>query len=171
MAWKFLTSHTLTTKGISLFYSPLQNKDVFTKSPPMIIWKWDLRQVLTDDQWKMAICYSQRVPHCINHCELSQKILSHWYFTQHHLAKFSPSNFSLCWRGCRQTGTIKHILWTGKGLTSYWNRVFKLVSQITVILTEPNPALALLFFGIECFPLVYCTSVVIIRLTSKLLRD
>lgn len=95
--------------------------------------------------------HSQNITHSVNHGEVFQKIISCWHLTPYRLAKFSPEN-SCCWRCCDQSGTLLYILWSCKGLTSYWNKVFQLISQITEILTKPESALALLHLGIEHFP-------------------
>lgn len=68
-----------------------------------------------------------------------------------------------------------HILWSYKGLNSYWNQVFQLISQVTGILTKPDPALALLHLGIKCFPTYFHTIVIIFlsaeSLVTKLWRS
>lgn len=133
----------------------------------MAKWESDLNYNFSDEQWKTAICYSHSVTHCVNHWEMSQKIISQWYLTPYRLAKFSPENSSLCWRVCGIIYTLP--LWDWKGLTSYSNKVLQLISQVTGVLTKPNPTLALLHLNIEYFPTQLCNISVIILVSAKTL--
>lgn len=59
---------------------------------------------------------------------------------------------------------IHHILWACRSLTSFWHQTFQMISQITGILTPPDPALNL---GIDKLPTQHRTVVLHVLLAAK----
>lgn len=49
-------------------------------------------------------------------------------------------------------GQLTHVFWSCKHLTSFWNKIFRTISEITGLITPSSPALAILNIGIELFP-------------------
>lgn len=147
--WQYLQCTSSSIKGTSLFYNLLQNKLVFSKSAPYSKWESDLGETFTTQQWQLAFKTIYQTSKCANHWELTQKIALRWYLTPYRMSKFLPSQSPLCWRGCGTIGQLKHIFWSCKPITSFWNKIFCTISEITGIITQ---ALAILNIGIERFP-------------------
>lgn len=67
-------------------------------------------------------------------------------------------NYSLhCWHQYGEQGSLLHIMWACKSLTSCWNDIFKLLAGGTGKMINPNPNLALLHVGIDAIPLLLST--------------
>ena len=167
--WSFFSEPSLSAKGTSLFYHLLQDKLTFYKSTPYQRWETDLGETYTPRQWQAAFKSIYQASKCANHWELAHKIALRWYLTPYRLSKFLPSHSPLCWRGCVGVGQIMHVFWSCKHLTSFWNKVFCTISDITGILTKPSPALAVLNLGIDLFPLDCRKIVTHILLAARLL--
>lgn len=69
-----------------------------------------------------------------------------WYLIHYRLAKFYLNQSLVCWRGCDQVGNLL------LHLTSFWCQTFQLIFRDTGVSISPDPTLALLNIGIECFP-------------------
>lgn len=105
----------------------------------------------------------------MNHWELSQKIALRWHLTPLRASKFLPSSSPPCRRGCGDTGHLMHMFWICKNLTCFWRNVFSFLSDITGILTPPEPSLGIPNLGIDRFP-PSCLSIVMhILLAARLL--
>lgn len=64
-------------------------------------------------------------------------------------------------------GNLMHIIWTCKCLTSFWNSVFSLISQVTRIITKPVGHFALLGLSIHDFPKQFRTIVLHILFAAQ----
>lgn len=115
-------------------------------------WERELRVAFSESQWKLAVCTTYKYSRCVSHWEQSQKIITRWYLTPQRLSKLYNTHSPLCWRNCDQVGTIAHIFWSCIGLSSFWGKIFEILSTTTGILLQPNPALALLSLGIDNIP-------------------
>lgn len=94
-------------------------------------------------------------PSLIIYWELGQKIVTWLYLTLYCIAHFTSTRSLLCWWGCGQVGKLLHILWTSKNLQSFWRSVFQLLSSVTGIYTDPEPALKILNLKIDGFPIAF----------------
>lgn len=140
----YFTNPITPIKCISLFYSFLHQKNVFTKTPSMRTWEIELKTSYTLDQWKYAIASVYKATKSGNLWELYQKILLKWYLTPTRLAGFNPQMSPLCWRQCGQRGSLIHILGTCQLLRNYWLENFNLISHITNSQTPHDASLAIL---------------------------
>lgn len=154
-------------KGISFFYNSFQQKLTFTKFQPYQKWESDLGKPITTSQWQYTLKTVYKASKCVIHLELLQKIALRWYLTSYRLSKFCQSNSPLCWRNCGAVGNLLYMFWTCKHLTSFWHNIFRSISNITGILTPPNPSLAILNIGIENFPPDFRVVITHILLVSR----
>lgn len=109
---QFYYSPSAKTKGISLFYLLLNNKDVFSKSSSMVAWEKEIGIEFTSDQWCKAYKVTYAATKCVNLWELTHKIALRWYLTPYRIAKFAPSSSALCRRKCGEVGTLFHTMWS-----------------------------------------------------------
>lgn len=135
----------------------------------MLAWEKDLKTTFSSEKWSYALHYNYIASHCVNHWEITQKILVRWYRTPYQLAKMFPSQSPLCWRDCGSQGTIFHTFWQCKNVSSYWKKVFSILADITGVLNPPEPALAILHLGIDNYPLQFRTVVTHILITAKMI--
>lgn len=151
-AWHHLTRDSLHNKGISLYYNLHQGKTKFQKSKTHFRWDMDMKTSITDKQWQFAFKTIQTVSHCITHWEASLKIIHRWQYTPSRLSKMFHNTSPLCWRDCGHKGHLLHMFWECPNVTSFWNNIFKLLGEITGVITPPDPKLAILLIGLERFP-------------------
>ena len=149
---QFLLSKNTTIKGISLFYSLLQNKQVFTKTSTMQAWERDFKMIYTDKQWLMAFKTTYVSTKCANLWELYQKIMLRWYLTPYRLSRFVPGSSPLCWRHCGETGTLFHLMWDCPKVTQYWAGIYDLISCLFWVRLDPSPGMALLSLEMDLVP-------------------
>lgn len=109
---QYYNNPTTKTRGISLFYKLLNDKEVVRKKSSVLAWKKELGISFTLDQWQMALFTSYAATKCVNLWELSHKILLWWYLTPYRIAKFAPQASASCWRNCAGVGTLFHTLWS-----------------------------------------------------------
>lgn len=152
LAWLHLTRKSSHTKGIYLYYNLLQEKTKFQKSRAHTRWEMDLKTPITDNQWQFTFKTIQTVSHCTTHWETSLKIIHRWQYTPCRLSKMFTNTSPLCWRECGQKGHLLHMFWECPNVTSFWNNTFKLIREITGIITPLDPKLAILLIGLEKFP-------------------
>lgn len=55
----------------------------------MLTWETDLNRIFGSEQWAIALRYNYTASHCINHWELTQKILAQWIGHHANLPKCS----------------------------------------------------------------------------------
>lgn len=150
--WQHLTQGSLHNKGISLYYNLLQGKTKFQKSKTHFRWDRDMETSISDKQWQFAFKTIQTASHCTTHWETSLKVIHRWQYTPSRLSKMFPNTSPLCWRECGHKGHLLHMFWECPNVTSFWNNIFKLLGEITGVLTPPDPKLAILLIGLEGFP-------------------
>lgn len=149
MGIQYLTTSFIKTKGLSWFYKKLQNTHTQTKTMSILNWENDLKNKFALTDWLKATQANYTYSHCINHWDLSLKILYRSYLTPMRVSHIFKGTNDSCWRQCGSKGTIFHILWGCKFVRSSWNSVFSLIAKITGIILTPKPALALLNLGIN----------------------
>lgn len=67
--WQFYTKTLSSPKGISLFYTPFQNKLNFTHSLPYQKWESYLDKTFTPTQWQCTFITIYKASRCVNHWE------------------------------------------------------------------------------------------------------
>lgn len=155
-AWSFLTSPTLPQKGITMFYNiHIQQKCVFTKYPPYMQWEADLGQSFMIHQWNKACKATQKATCYSTLWKLTTKISLRWYLTPDKISRYSPQLCNRCWRNCGQKGDILHVLWDCPALSTYWNAIFNIISEITQQQVPMTPGIAILSLGIDSLPPTY----------------
>lgn len=158
--FQYLFTSPCPKRGISQAYACLNNTKDFSQLHTLDKWTKELDTPISQDQWLRAFRETHKASHCSNHWESYQKTIHRWYLTPYRLSKMYQGHPPSCWRKCGSTGTIAHVLWFCKSLSSFWNQIFTLLSTITGIHSSPTPEAALLHIGIEKYP-VHCRSVVI----------
>lgn len=167
--WEFFFSDNTKPKGVSLIYLLLQEKNTFFKSKPLLDWETDLNLQFTDYQWLTAINSVYKATSCTSLWEVTQKTLMRWYLTPHRLAKFNIHASHDCWRGCGQTGTLLHILWTCPHLQQLWLGVQNMLREVLHLPITLTPQLAILNLNIDELPTHLRQVTVHILLATKLL--
>ena len=89
-----------------------------------------------------------------------------WYLTPVVMSKFDSQTPNTCWRLCHAKGDILNILWSCLKLTTYWAKMFTIISDLTQV--TPDPALALLSLGIDKFPANLWRSITLLFLAARL---
>lgn len=143
-AWVYYTTDKPQTKGISLFYNLLQQKNTFIKTAPLLKWEDDLKRTYTEAQWTAACNATFKTTNCSSLWELSIKLMLRWYLTPDRISWFQTTTSNLCWRQCGQKGDLLHTFWGCPKLTNLWSSSFRLISQIAKHHILPSPSLALL---------------------------
>lgn len=139
--------------GISTIYKALNDNWPYFQIPTLSKWTEELNANTTPDMWKRAFRLTYIASYCSNHWESYQKILHWWFLTRYHLSKIYLGHSVTCWRSCGSIGTIVHMLWYCRFISSYWRQIFSLISSISHTPSTYNPSLALLHLGIEkCHP-------------------
>lgn len=94
-AWWFYSTPTLTTRGISLFYNLIHDKQIFGKTAAVRKWEIDLGTTFSDYQWQYAFREIHKASHCVNYWERMLKITNSWRYTPYRLATFFPDTLRL----------------------------------------------------------------------------
>lgn len=116
---------------ISLTYQLLLSTPTGYKPPFIIRWERDLGIQLTEKQVERVLFFTFKTSICSNHQEAGFKILSQWYYTPVRLHRMFPQSSDLCWRCGEEVGTLLHIFWSCKRLTSFWSEVHRIVQKFT----------------------------------------
>lgn len=78
-----------------------------------------------------------------------------------------PNTSDTCWRGCGDRGSLPHILWHCRSITSFWSQMFILILELTAINTRPDKPLAILHIGFERLSPPYRMVVLHLLLAAK----
>lgn len=169
LIWSHLTiNKPVKHKSIAFFYKVFSQYPKYEKNPNMYKWEKDLGQSFSDECWYNAMRINQTATSCLEHWDNSQKILNRWYLTPYKLAKIYPSTSPLCWRCTDQVGSLFHILWSCKNLTSFWNSISTFIASLTGNLLKLSPAMALLGINLDTFPFQYRILVANILIAARL---
>lgn len=97
--------------------------------------------------------------------ETAYKLMTRWYYTPSRLQVMLPGTSGLCFRGCQQPGTFRHIFWDCALLAPVWGKVTAVALAITgtpLQLTIPMCLLGATIPGIlrreECLIHTICVS-------------
>lgn len=167
--WSFYFTQESQSKGISIIYSTLQEKNTFNKSKPFTDWETDTHEQFSDQQWTQALKTVHKATRCTSLWELTNKITLRWYLTPLKLAKFQTNSSALCWRQCNHTGTLLHILWHCPIITNLWKEVTHLIQDIGHFNITLTPQLAILNMIPDTIPHAFKTILTHILLATRLL--
>lgn len=116
----FYSQPTYSKHDISIIYAALMDQCPLTQINTLSKWKTELNLTTTPSKWQKAFKYTYAASHCSNHWETYQKTLHRWYLTPYRLSKIYTNSPPTCWRNCGSIGTIAHLLWFCKSLSSFW---------------------------------------------------
>lgn len=154
--WQYLTNYRdQRVRGISLFYNLLTTYPTDYKNPHMLKWEKDLSQTFTGTQWRKVILIFRKASSCTDHWDNSPKNLNRWYLMPYRLSKIYPTASPNCWRCNDQIGNLHHTLWSCKNVYSFWNTVSVFLADLTGILMDLTPAMALLEINLDIYPIMY----------------
>lgn len=131
----------------------------------MLKWEKDLSQSFSEEK---AIIINNTASSCIEHWDNSQKILNRRYLTPYKLSKIFPSSSTICWWCNNQIGTLYHMLWSCKNVSSFWNSVSVFIASLTGNPNKISPAMVLLSINLDIFLLHYRIIVVNILIAARL---
>lgn len=105
----------------------------------------ELNYSITPTMRKIVFRITYEASHCNNYWDSYQKLciggtLLHTTKSTHGIPR---------WRQYRSVGSIAHILWFCKSLSSFWRQIFLLISSIYGIPSVPFSTLGRLHVGIE----------------------
>lgn len=63
--------------------------------------------------------------------EANFHLLYQWYLVSSRIAKIIPSYQAICFTGCTEEGTLKHVWWDCRVASHFWTRDYQL--QYTVV--------------------------------------
>lgn len=89
--WQYLITNYDKSKGLSWFYTLLQNKHNFTKTFNMTNWEKELGTTHSHTEWWDAIQTCYQCSHCTNDWDLMLKILHRSYLTPVRMSLIFPS--------------------------------------------------------------------------------
>lgn len=167
-AWAYWNDKSIPRKGISLFYTLIQQKESYIKLPAHQKWESELSMSFSEKQWLEAIKSNNSFTRSTAYWETTQKLLLRWYYTPYLTAKFSNIGSNECWRGCGRVGTLLHMIWECPNLRSFWRAIFKLISKITGFIRKGEAELAILSIHIDQYPPALRPIVIQILMAARL---
>ena len=111
----------------SLFYSGFDLKT----DTANLKWEEELKISLSTDQWETIFHRLHKGSLNVLTQENGYKLYSRWYRTPHIVNKYNPNVSSLCWRCKSAPGTLLHIWWECNDIKPFWEKIHKLIYEIT----------------------------------------
>lgn len=127
---RFYSQPTYPKHGISTFYEALNDQRPYSQISTLSKWEAELNIKATPTMWQKAFKSTHAASQCSNHWENYQETVHRWYLTPYRLSKIYPNLPNTCWRTCGSVGTITHLLWFCRSLSSFWRQIFFLISSI-----------------------------------------
>lgn len=119
---KLMKSETLPKAGlISLVYKcllGLWNQPAYSFQRA---WETELHQQITDDMWRSSRNSATFHSRFTNVQMAAYKIDYRWHLTPVRLHRIHPHILETCWKGCGETGTYVHCLWSCPRLQPLYN--------------------------------------------------
>lgn len=102
--------------------------------PPFIRkWEKELGTQMNDSEIGKIMRMAHTTSIDYNTIEMSYKCLTRWYITPGMAHNYQWKVSQLCWRGCKELGTMSHIWWTCPKIKKYWREVLQIIKNITII--------------------------------------
>lgn len=71
--------------------------------------------------------------------EMNFRILARMYITPDRAHKIQKETSQLCWRGCKDIGTMAHIWWQCPGMKKFWGEIRSNIFEITSMRIPDDP--------------------------------
>lgn len=142
----------LPTKGISLCYNLIDNKNGFYRSKQVITWETTLQRKYSPLQWRSAFLANHCATANVELWMLTHKLFLNWYYTPQKLNKIFPDVPSACWHNCGCLGTLLHIMWDCPVILQFLDEVFLKIHRTTSLKLHKSLGMALFSLGIENIP-------------------
>ena len=135
----------LVKGGISIIYNHLSCLDSNASLAYLkTAWENDLGISITDEQWSSAQQTVHSSSVCARHGLLQFKILHRLHLSKEKLSRMYPNVNPACDRCGHSPATLAHMFWYCSKLTSYWQSIFKSLSDIIEKPFDPDPLTAVL---------------------------
>ena len=110
-------------------------------------WQQDLGINITASQWTMAQNNVHSSSICARHGLLQFKVLHRLHLSKVKLSKMFQGINTACPRCGQDQATLAHTFWKCPSITSYWTKIFNMMSNVCQTKLDPDPMLAL--FGVH----------------------
>lgn len=165
---RYYKNTTTSTKGISIVYTCLLNKNICEKNQAIWAWEWDIRVEYPTKHWEKTFRLTYSSAKGSNLWEMQQKIILCWYLTPYRISKIYPGASPLLLRNCGGVGTLYHVLWSCPRLRLLWSQTGRLLSNITNTQQTLTPDMAILSLELHNISSSYRTVTSHILLASRL---
>ena len=135
------------SKGvIGTIYSLLNTFDLEPLTSLKIQWEEDLGLEISDETWNEALDRIHTSSICLRHIVIQFKVMHRLHWSKVKLAKFVPDMDPSCDRCNQDQATLAHAFWFCPKLNTFWQSIFKTLSDVLGIPIEPSASIAV--FGV-----------------------
>uniref|UniRef100_A0A672IAP0 Reverse transcriptase domain-containing protein n=1 Tax=Salarias fasciatus TaxID=181472 RepID=A0A672IAP0_SALFA len=137
----------LVMNTFSKVYNVINSHNVQPMAQTRRKWEEELETAISEDEWQSAInnIYSSSI--CLRHRVIQFKILHRLHWSKVRLAKIKRDIDPTCDRCETDPATLSHMFWSCSKLLSFWQCIFKFLSDALKVNIEPEPIIAI--FGIN----------------------
>lgn len=114
-----------------ILYKYLNDHDTTAKSIAMLGWEARVDQEIPVEDWYDMVSNMHKWTRSIAIKETIVQLHTRWYYTPYRLHRIYPLFPNTCFRGCRDRGTLLHMVWNCTVLKPLWQRTSSLLLQIT----------------------------------------
>uniref|UniRef100_A0A668APH5 Reverse transcriptase zinc-binding domain-containing protein n=1 Tax=Myripristis murdjan TaxID=586833 RepID=A0A668APH5_9TELE len=137
---------------ISKLYKFIHTSPASIMNKIKLQWEQDLGKNLTAQQWSAIMQHPNAASRCIRYKLIQLKLLHRVYITPLKLKKMDPDTSDACWHGCRERGTMMHMLWDCPEVKRLWEGVHNALSKIINVNIYVSPEMCLLGIGMTWPP-------------------
>lgn len=142
-----LQARSLPKGHISFLYKLLSPTNDSSVNKSRNDWENELQINITDELWKKALEAVNSSSSCARLSVIQFKVLFRLHYSKDKLFKLYPDTTTEACDRCSQTPcNLTHMFWTCSKLSSYWQSIFKSISDILGISVSPSPQIAI--FGV-----------------------
>ena len=136
---KWLTYKESDKHLLADIYKILNNTNQLPKSTARVRWEQELEREISDKEWMDAVTRARTATYSTAGRETAMKILHYWYYTPERILKWNRASGGKCWRGCGNTGSLIHLLWSCPKLTRFWKEVLDAVDSMFEVVLPRFP--------------------------------